>query len=659
MTQALPGGTVTADQMNGNGQPPGSMTTTPQQQGKIDQDARDAAAKAAAAQARQDYLNHFNYGGVAGGANAASAYFNQGAQDAQNRQGEQINYGLAQGAYGQSQANAGYQGQLAQMMLARANGQMPSIAQMQADRQMQQATAAQMSAQASARGPAGLALAQQQAAGNIAGLQSNISNSAQINGANEQLQNQNAAFGAFSGMRGQDLQGMQAQADMAQKQAAINAAQRAQNDQYSMGQYGLANQIQTSQLGAQGNQIAIESGAQTAANNLGLQSQIHSDDQVAKYLGLGLGAAGTAAGVLGMLGVFGGSSKPISGTTSVNYGQGGGGNDGDYSDSGTGGNSIGNSAGSGSDGSPFPPEVSDVTAKKNISPLAYGMNGPSFEIPMQRDPATERQKADAFDKIQQAQAAQFQGLMSQGPAVGDPVTQQFAQGLAPSSYEYRDGIPGATPGMKVGPMAQNMAGNPVTGTAVRRDPNSGLLAIDGRDGLKVALGGVGHLAQGQQGIDARVAQLEAQLGAQRQGLMAGGPAAMRVAPGSAANGYNTELTPGTEAAYQAWLKKVAPGDDGRDYDYRGAYAAGVGRGGANQHFTDQFKKPNHETFSNESQYGLDRPEIAGSWDGDSYQPKGPPAWLRMQMESEAQGVQPSYAQGPSVGDQYLAYTRGQ
>lgn len=524
MTQALPGGTVTADQMNGNGQPPGSMTTTPQQQGKIDQDARDAAAKAAAAQARQDYLNHFNYGGVAGGANAASTYFNQGAQDAQNRQGEQINYGLAQGAYGQSQANAGYQGQLAQMMLARANGQMPSIAQMQADRQMQQATAAQMSAQASARGPAGLALAQQQAAGNIAGLQSNISNSAQINGANEQLQNQNAAFGAFSGMRGQDLQGMQAQADMAQKQAAINAAQRAQNDQYSMGQYGLANQIQTSQLGAQGNQIAIESGAQTAANNLGLQSQIHSDDQVAKYLGLGLGAAGTAAGVLGMLGVFGGSnSKPISGTTSVNYGQGGGGNDGDYSDSGTGGNSIGNSAGSGSDGSPFPPEVSDITAKKNISPLAYGMNGPSFEIPMQRDPATERQKADAFDKIQQAQAAQFQGLMSQGPAVGDPVTQQFAQGLAPSSYEYRDGIPGATPGMKVGPMAQNMAGNPVTGTAVRRDPNSGLLAIDGRDGLKVALGGVGHLAQGQQGIDARVAQLEAQLGAQRQGLMQNGP----------------------------------------------------------------------------------------------------------------------------------------
>lgn len=511
------------------------------------QQAQQGSAAAQQAQARQDYLNHFNYGGVAGGANAAASYFNQGAEAAQNRQGTQINYGLAQGAYGQSQQNAGYQNQLAQMMLARANGQMPSIAQMQADRQMQQAQAAQMSAAASARGPAALALAQQQSAGNIAGLQSNISNQAQINGANEQLQNQNAAFGAFSGMRGQDLQGMQQQAQMAQAQGSLDAQQRAQNDQYALGLYGLGNDVQKSQLAAQGNQIGIETGATTAANNLALQSQIHSDNQTAQYIGYGLGAAGTAAGVLGAMGIFG-SPAPGSVAPSVNN-QGGGSNNNSYGSSyGSPGSTPGGyDANTGAPiagtGGGFDPDTdtSDVMAKQNIAPL-------QIMTPSVRDPAQSlalrdvRSKQDAFAMGEQAalaskandmaaaQQAQWQGLMSQGPAVNP--TAQFAQGLAPSSYEYRPGMPGATPGMKVGPMAQNMAANPITGTAVRQMPN-GLLAIDGKDGLKVALGGVGHLAQKQQVTDAQVAQLQQQLAAQRNGLLSQGPSVGQRADDSA------------------------------------------------------------------------------------------------------------------------------
>ena len=502
-----------------NNAPPGTLNQSPQQE----QDARDAKAAADKAAAIQAYNNHFNYGGVAGGAQATAAYFNNGAQAAQGRQGEQIDYGAANTAYGQSQGARFGQDQMVGLMRARALGQVPLIAQMQADRQMGQATAAQMSAAASARGPAGLALAQQQAAGNIAGAQSNISNQAQINGAQEQQANQNAAFGAYSGMRGQDLQGSQQQADMAQKQAAINAAQRAQNDQYSMGQYGLANDVNKTQLGAQGNQIAIETGQQQAANNLAFQQSVHSDDNAWKVAGTVLGGVGTAAGVLGLLGL-GGKSDPNSGQTRGVGGSDGGGSSGWGNPGSTPGGYDQNGMPVAGSGGGFDPDTdpSDVTAKRNISPLSYGMQGPSFEIPMQHDPATERQKAAAFDKMQAQIGAQYAGLMSQGPAVRDPATAQFAQGLAPSTYQYRDGIPGASPGMKMGPMAQNMAANPITGTAVRQMPN-GMLGIDNKDGLKVALGGVGHLAQNQQVTDARIAQLEQQLRAQQQGLASQGP----------------------------------------------------------------------------------------------------------------------------------------
>lgn len=179
--------------------------------------------------------NRFEYGGVAGGANAAADRYRWGADHAQTRRGEQVDYTQAtQDRYLQLQAREGEKA-LARAMQARAMGQVPSIAQMQADRQMQQAIAAQASQAASARGAAGLALAGQNAAANTAMLQSGISNQAQINAAQERMQAEQAAFGAYGQMRGTDLASQQQAAAMAQYQAQINAAQRAQNDQFSMG----------------------------------------------------------------------------------------------------------------------------------------------------------------------------------------------------------------------------------------------------------------------------------------------------------------------------------------------------------------------------------------------------------------------------------------
>lgn len=110
------------------------------------------------------------------------------------------------------------------------------------------------------------------------------------------------------------------------------------------------------------------------------------------------------------------------------------------------------------------------------------------------------------------------------------------------------------------------------------------------------------------------------------------PAVRRLESGDSSNGYNTELTAGAEAGYQNWPGQK--GDTGGDYDLRGAYAAGYDRDGSG-HLPDTFKKPNHETFSDESKYSKGLEHLAGSWDGDTYKPgkasNQPPPWLRAYM----------------------------
>ncbi len=78
--------------------------------------------------------------------------------------------------------------------------------------------------------------------------------------------------------------------------------------------------------------------------------------------------------------------------------------------------------------------------------------------------------------------------------------------------------------------------------------------------------------------------------------------------------YNTPIPSGRQAAYEQWAR--ANGQDpvkGKyDYDLQGAYLANSGSG-ERGHFTDQFKKPNHTTFSDQSQYhGLDG-YTGGTW----------------------------------------------
>jgi hypothetical protein len=246
--------------------------------------------------------NAYEYGGQAGGADAAANKYASYGQNAQQRQGVYTDYGKANGWEQEGQNVRGRQSQVADTMLARAMGQTPSIAQMQADRQMQQAAAEQASAAAGARGPGAMALAQQNAASNVANAQANISGQAQVNAAGERMQAEQAAMGAYGGMRGQDAQSQQMAANQAQFQSQMNDAQRARNDQYQMGMTQAEMGVRNSQLSAQQNKQAQQSGnaqaAQTINAGVAGQNAASAQSMGMGVLGMGASVAGGVAGAV-------------------------------------------------------------------------------------------------------------------------------------------------------------------------------------------------------------------------------------------------------------------------------------------------------------------------------------------------------------------------
>jgi hypothetical protein len=76
--------------------------------------------------------------------------------------------------------------------------------------------------------------------------------------------------------------------------------------------------------------------------------------------------------------------------------------------------------------------------------------------------------------------------------------------------------------------------------------------------------------------------------------------------------YDTPLKPNQAAAYQQWRLKL-PNDlrNTADYDLQGAYLAAMQADGR-LHMGDQFKKPNHMTFSDGSQYSTPQKQ-GGHW----------------------------------------------
>lgn len=87
-------------------------------------------------------------------------------------------------------------------------------------------------------------------------------------------------------------------------------------------------------------------------------------------------------------------------------------------------------------------------------------------------------------------------------------------------------------------------------------------------------------------------------------------------------GYDTRLTPGEEEQFRAWAEAQSRRlgrpvlRDIEDYDLRGLFKQIRGGDLEPGHFTDQFKKPNHPTFSTQSQYSGRGSMVGGEWTAD-------------------------------------------
>ena len=95
--------------------------------------------------------------------------------------------------------------------------------------------------------------------------------------------------------------------------------------------------------------------------------------------------------------------------------------------------------------------------------------------------------------------------------------------------------------------------------------------------------------------------------------------------------YTTKLTPDEQKQFDIWANDmrakgaINPNDKFQDYDMQGYWKNEVlnntdlANGNAEAHFTDKYKMPNHETFSNESIYATgDNAKYAGHWDNNNY-----------------------------------------
>ncbi len=108
------------------------------------------------------------------------------------------------------------------------------------------------------------------------------------------------------------------------------------------------------------------------------------------------------------------------------------------------------------------------------------------------------------------------------------------------------------------------------------------------------------------------------------------------------NPTTTQLSPAEESQYASWKQKL-PGrlQSESGYDLRGFWKKNPNWSPDNPeaHMTDEFKLPNHPTFSNESRYyNADTQNVGGKWNGDVYVPNNP--GFKDGLD-ESQPVQPS------------------
>jgi len=209
--------------------------------------------------------NASNFGGYEGGLDDYRRKLDEQRRQIQGREAFTGDFANANYQRGNALGARGMQAAAATQIWNRATGQAPTVAEQIGQRQQQQAVAQQGAIASSARGRAGLAGANRNFASNVSNATSAIANNTAINAAQERERAENAAFGAFTGMRQGDTQGQQVDAAQSQFQAQQQQANRNANDQYAYGQQQLEGQALGQSLGAKVQNQSTLAGANTAA----------------------------------------------------------------------------------------------------------------------------------------------------------------------------------------------------------------------------------------------------------------------------------------------------------------------------------------------------------------------------------------------------------
>jgi hypothetical protein len=291
--------------------------------------------------------NRFNYGGREGGAQEAANRYGAIGQTYTNNSGMLLGQGMQdrERALG---ARAGQVG-MADAMANRARGN-NLISTRVAEAARRKMGAQTQSNIASARGPAGIALAGQDAtAAGAQGLAS-ISDSETTQSIGEQMANEQAAMQAYTGIRGGDYAGAGQAFDASGTQGALGS-------QYAGHERG----VQQDQLNANVAQQRILAGSEEQAQQINAQTQSANAARDMEYLKMFLGGAQ--------------SGMPTPGPAPAGGGGGGGG-------AGAAGGSVATSSTGGAAGSSMSgnyPNVSDPLAKMGVSPMS-GPGAASFDV---------------------------------------------------------------------------------------------------------------------------------------------------------------------------------------------------------------------------------------------------------------------------------------
>lgn len=250
--------------------------------------------------------NAYNYSNAGMSAYERQKMYDAQAEAAQKREAAQANYGAAQGVLSQG---GGDQAEAIAMHREAALGGAPSVAQKQLQMGQDAAMRSQESMRASARGAAGVAMADYGAAANIAMAQQQTNAQSGLLRAQEMAQARDALSGAASAARAQNLQQGATMGGWEQYNAGLQMQQREANDRRDAAMRAAAEGVSTQQAQMQmANQQALqrayeEQQAREAAARAG------NNAANAQTVGMVVGGLSGAANAMGSAYSGGGPTK--------------------------------------------------------------------------------------------------------------------------------------------------------------------------------------------------------------------------------------------------------------------------------------------------------------------------------------------------------------